>query len=421
MILSVITVYVKPAKAETGKTLIVPQDFQSINAAVGNASQGDTIIVKRGVYRENVVIDKSLSLVGEDNEATVIDGGGEGTVVWINADNTALSGFTLKNSGDNFTDSGIYLNGSASVKLSANKVTGNNIGVYITESGSSLLRDNVLTGNKFNFGVYSSSLNGYIQNIDESNTVDGKPIIYWVNQTGKQTPTDAGYIAAVNCTDVTVVDTFLEKNWQNLLFAYTSNSVVTNVTSTLGEDSLWLLESSNCTLQDNNVTANIWGGVALVNSSSCTVQGNTLKNNGGYGLFLSGTCSNLFYHNNFVNNPHQAWLYGENSNSWDNGYPNGGNYWNNYTGVDQKTGPNQNVTGSDGVGDTPIVIDQNNIDHYPLMTPLSTQPPETPLLQFEFSVMAAIAVTSVAVIFIIYFAKKRVNKNLNNPKRRTQK
>lgn len=51
----------------------------------------------------------------------------------------------------------------------------------------------------------------------------------------------------------------------------------------------------------------------------------------------------------------------------DDGYPSGGNYWSDYSGVDEKSGPNQDLSGSDGIGDTPYVIDENNTDHYPLI------------------------------------------------------
>jgi parallel beta-helix repeat protein len=142
----------------------------------------------------------------------------------------------------------------------------------------------------------------------------------------------------------------------------------------------------------------------------CTVQGNTFKANGGYGLFLSDSSSNRFFHNNFVDNPHQAWLYGVNSNSWDNGYSSGGNYWSNYTAVDQKSGMYQNVTGSDGIGDTPVNLAQDNVDNYPLMTPWTQQPNEPILVPIEFSVTGIIAVTAILAIFIIYFVKKWSNK-----------
>ena len=66
----------------------------------------------------------------------------------------------------------------------------------------------------------------------------------------------------------------------------------------------------------------------------------------------------------------------------------------NYTGVDQKSGTNQNVTGSDGIGDTAVVIAQNNVDNYPLMAPYTEQPTAVTPLQLEFSIMGTIAVVS---------------------------
>jgi hypothetical protein len=56
----------------------------------------------------------------------------------------------------------------------------------------------------------------------------------------------------------------------------------------------------------------------------------------------------------------------ESVNRWDNSYPSGGNYWSDYTGFDLYSGPYQNETGSDGIGDTPYVIDADNQDNYPL-------------------------------------------------------
>jgi len=62
-------------------------------------------------------------------------------------------------------------------------------------------------------------------------------------------------------------------------------------------------------------------------------------------------------------------MYGTNWNWFDAGYPSGGNYWSDYTGVDFYSGSYQNITGSDGIGDTPYIIDANNIDRYPLIYP----------------------------------------------------
>jgi hypothetical protein len=65
-------------------------------------------------------------------------------------------------------------------------------------------------------------------------------------------------------------------------------------------------------------------------------------------------------------------VYSYNSiNVWDDGYPSGGNYWSDYDATDFYSGPYQNETGRDGIGDTAYVIDENNQDNYPLVKPWS--------------------------------------------------
>jgi len=83
--------------------------------------------------------------------------------------------------------------------------------------------------------------------------------------------------------------------------------------------------------------------------------------------------TNQIYHNNFINNTNQASVTVGYENVWDDGYPSGGNYWSDYTGLDLYSGPYQNETGSDGIGDTPHIIDANNRDSYPLMYPYGTE------------------------------------------------
>jgi pectin methylesterase-like acyl-CoA thioesterase len=61
-----------PAEAES-KTINVPDDYASIQEALDNAEEGATVFVKKGVYVENPVVNKSISLVGEDRDSTVID------------------------------------------------------------------------------------------------------------------------------------------------------------------------------------------------------------------------------------------------------------------------------------------------------------------------------------------------------------
>lgn len=109
-------------------------------------------------------------------------------------------------------------------------------------------------------------------------------------------------------------------------------------------------------------------GVDVLGSKNNNITENRVVNNY-YGIHLERSSDNVIHHNNFINNTNQAYCCSQSSNTWDDGYPSGGNYWSDYTGEDLYSGPYQNETGSDGIGDTPYVIDQNNQDNYPLMNP----------------------------------------------------
>jgi hypothetical protein len=131
---------------------------------------------------------------------------------------------------------------------------------------------------------------------------------------------------------------------------------------------------SSVTISANNITTGYVGtGILLYNPLSAQIfENNICENKIGISIQGSYTYSGRpIYHNNFINNTYQVGNVTVQGVVWDNGYPSGGNYWSDYTGVDQKRGPYQNLTGSDGIGDTPYVINANNTDRYPLMRPYS--------------------------------------------------
>jgi parallel beta-helix repeat protein len=87
-----------------------------------------------------------------------------------------------------------------------------------------------------------------------------------------------------------------------------------------------------------------------------------------YGFYLRDSSDNAIYHNN-LNNRWQTTTGDFSNNTWNDHYPSGGNYWSNYSGLDEKGGLCQNETGSDGIHDEPYIINQNNVDRYPLTKP----------------------------------------------------
>jgi parallel beta-helix repeat protein len=112
--------------------------------------------------------------------------------------------------------------------------------------------------------------------------------------------------------------------------------------------------------------ATIEVGIYLSHSSNNTISQNEVTNTYG-AVLLSYSINSKIYHNNFISThiPVEADL--DSVNTWDDGYPSGGNYWSDYTDVDKCRGPDQNKTGGDYIWDRPYAIDSNNQDHYPLV------------------------------------------------------
>ncbi len=139
--------------------------------------------------------------------------------------------------------------------------------------------------------------------------------------------------------------------------------------------------ADNNSIIGNNILGNSLAGIWIAGSSSDTVAENNIATNS-LGINLQSSSNDSIYHNNFVDNPNQTSIY-DSPDVWDNGYPSGGNYWSDYTGVDLQSGPNQNQPGSDGIGDTPYNVSESNQDNYPLMQAFTnihvqpTLPPKT--------------------------------------------
>jgi len=108
--------------------------------------------------------------------------------------------------------------------------------------------------------------------------------------------------------------------------------------------------SSNSDIHGNKITANAASGFSITNSSSNIISGNSVTpahaRDSWHGMCFSHSSNNIISENNIRSS----------INVWDNGVY--GNYWDDYIGVDND---------GNGIGDTPYIIDENNIDRYPLM------------------------------------------------------
>lgn len=220
---------------------------------------------------------------------------------------------------------GIYLNDySKDNTLTANTLTNNTYGIHLSASSNNLLRNNRMSNNTYNFFVYGSSIAGAINDVDTSNTVDGKPIIYWINEENKSVPSDAGYIALVNCKEMIVQGFNLSRNGQAILLVGVDNSTVTNNTLTGNDNAMWVSNSENVAITKNVFSKSSKYTLYITSSNKTTVTGNTFINGGFNGtaseqalanagqaaISILGSRDNVIYNNIFLWNGEAVSMHG---------------------------------------------------------------------------------------------------------------
>jgi len=330
---------------------------------------------------------------------------------------TRNNGIRLSNSSNNLISGnyiaynwfGIYLRDSSSDNIiEYNNIKANeNWGIVVYSSSNVIIKNNVSDHQGY-FPIYSLGLSG------SNNTVSGNTIMN--NSVGltiggnnntiteNKIKLNAGSGITVGGNFNTIFQNIIEDNSGegiSLISSSHNNTISQNIVRSNrlhgihlgpGYDNSLLLNfvennrigiglyysSSNNNISRNTVV-NSWCGICLSDSSNNNnISMNRIAYND-YGIYLRSSLDNKIYHNNFINNTQQVYDSSRDDpnispsiNIWDDGYPSGGNYWDDHSGVDYYSGPYQNETGSDGIGDTPYVIDEYNVDRYPLMGPFNS-------------------------------------------------
>jgi nitrous oxidase accessory protein len=382
------------AEEDNESIIRVPDDYPSIEWAVGNATDGDTILVASGVYEENVVVDKSLKIVGESANTTIIDGGGYD---WDNvtkgffvvSGNVSIENFTVRNAYH-----GIYLENCKNITIRDNTLILNFYGISVNGTRLGTIQNNIATNNSF--GIFlENSLNCLIKNNTATNNYGGHPDLRY-----------GGGICLGASNNNTVGNNYLTKNLVGILIGEShNNTVIQNVVVENREPVYGMGSGIDMGLADENIVANntIISDYIIVSKSRYNlISSNVVSNGGGIGtgesfgnmfyknvvtgcdvgftmekahdFFIGNLIVNntqginihfsngsTFYHNVLINNTvHVPKDVYPNVNIWDNGFE--GNYWSNYTGEDS----NMNA-----IGDNPHRLDELNMDRFPLMAPIN--------------------------------------------------
>lgn len=383
-------------------TIVVPTDYSTIALAISAASNEDTILVKSGTYdgniKETLVIDKTLSIIGENAKNTIINLYSEYDLTWVTMDPYYRYSDSLI----------IEANGVEIKNFTINIIS--SLGLELTENGDST-QD--IVESIFHFG-------GNIVILGSEN----KLINCDINQNGEQPIQSKLFVSGdnnqiVGC-NVNVVGGLTVEGSE---VSVEGNKIITAVTLDNSSKNLFVgnivLDAIYLEYANSNVIANNTCLALIIGPYGRTCSDNLAFNNlingtnssffvGGvdldasvnslfydneisgfeYGIsFTSKSKNNTFYRNNIRNNDQNIKLNTPEGNFWDNGAE--GNYWSDYNGTDND---------GDGIGDTPYIINENNEDNFPLISPLEivTIP--------EFSSLVVLPLLSL-ISFLVFFKK----------------
>jgi nitrous oxidase accessory protein len=336
------------------------EPYSSITEALNNSKDGDTIVVRSGVYKENLVIDKSLRLIGDNRP--VIDADYRGDAVRIEADNVLIKGFKIIHGGSNLLkeDSGIKLVNSTRVTIEENEIEDVIIGIYLYASPGNTIRNNTSYG-RADITTEEANGNGIHlwkspnNTIEENYIVKHRDGIYVEFAPGNlirknHCQGNARYGLHYMYSDNNIFEeNIFEKNGTGSALMYSKHIVLKKNTfrNNLGPNGFgMLLKSLSDSLAEDNLIANNTVGVFMDDANRNIFTKNVFSRNGWAIDLFSSSNNNTIYANDFVNNTFQVMTDTDRTTS--KFYNDStGNFWSDYAGY------NGYDLDRDGVGDIP--------------------------------------------------------------------
>ena len=305
-------------------------NYTKIQDAIENSSIGDTVFVydDSSPYFENIVVNISLNLFGEEKNTTIIDGNGLGNVVSINFANVHITGFTIQNSGDNH----VY-----------------DAGIKIRKSNNHIIQNNVIRNNHFGIFLYISHYNDIFDNNIYENYIGIKT--YWsskynIIKNNKIINNERHGINLYDSEYTTVTENIIEENGFRFIGSYTggiylgvgakTNLIFDNVISNNYHGIFVRSGYRYNKISKNMILNNAFCGIVLAYYSGETeIIFNHIEGNERFGLYIDKSEYNIISKNNFIDNKEKnivslCFLYQGNNPEWS------GNYYDDYKGFGSK-------------------------------------------------------------------------------------
>jgi len=326
--------------------------IQTIKEAVSLSKDGDSILIKKGIYKEqNITIHKSIHLIGENNP--VIDGEFKGTIIKVTANNFSIEGLTLMNVGQSYTKDFAAILVSRSKQFVLKNITLKKVffGFLIEKSHYGTILNNTITSNADNeansgngihmwhcshMKIQNNKISGlrdgiyfeFVKNSTISNNISQNNIRYGLHfmfsnnnvYFKNEFKNNGAGVAVMFSKFIIMHDNVFHYNWGMASYG------------------LLLKEIYDAQIENNTFEQNTIG-INVENCSRIDYNKNKFIRNG-WALKFSGGCyKNIFKRNDFIYNAFDLSYNSQlNSNRFEN------NYWSDYTGYDLD---------KDGIGDVP--------------------------------------------------------------------
>ena len=403
-------------------------DYSCIQEAINNAKSGDTIYIYKGNYLENLVIDKSIVLQGEDKSSTIIKGDFLDDTVWIKASFVEIKNLKIRESINDGYSAGIRViekrwyhaddppDVISNIKISNCEIENNNCGIRFSNVKESEIISCNINNNLCSSVYFCTANNIKIKNCDIFE--NGLKTTYGYYTGGIVLTNGYGKSKNIEISDCRIYDNIYSgisvnsienvviennyitnnsnmgveiKNTKNKI-ELVDNHINNNGNYNRFDSGIFLQDNSNVTLDNNKIYDNKKYGIYLLRCSLVNVKINTIKRND-YGIYIKDSFENLIIENDisiswsiglsvkgnkskenriFHNNFHLNLFNAECSSEYNNGYQEPPmNYWDNGTEGNYWDDFDRPIEGAydknnDGIIDSSYTIDVNNTDNYPL-------------------------------------------------------
>jgi parallel beta-helix repeat protein len=282
----------KPFPASRGNWLYVggsgPGNYSKIQDAIENTSAGDTVFVFNGTYYENVVINKAITVIGENRNTTIIDGKQNGNVVRLTANQIELTGFTIQNCSDEWDVAGIKI--QSNYNTISNNVILSNASVWPTRNdGINIIgkKHNNFTWNIICYGWDGIYLQSASENYFADNTIS-KPIY--------------GIYASGYCNNNTIVHNNISNiDNNNIYLEYDSNDwLISDNYLNIGTDSIFVYNCDNTTVVGNEI-CNVYGSGIVIKGDDTIISDNMAYSCGEAGIMIQSGRSTTIINNTITN------------------------------------------------------------------------------------------------------------------------